>query len=209
MDTKKEKQEGEEQPKENQETEEGKIMEIGETLGILEGENEHGINLGETKRNGKSDKEEEKKAEEKKWEEEIEKDENEETRAESREKEEEKPNPEPNTGKPQKKEKETTIGGIPEKNERRVNRYFDNRSDQKCYNCEERGHLSNECPHKEKVGRVRVNRKFTCSICLGDHKRWNCPEFICFRCGKTGHESNKCRESGKKCDYCFKVNAKK
>jgi len=70
----------------------------------------------------------------------------------------------------------------------------------RCYNCNEVGHTSKNCPHDLII---------TCSRCNGKgHDDYECPNIKCFKCNRIGHKSFECKVSIKdiiKCDKCKNV----
>ena len=70
----------------------------------------------------------------------------------------------------------------------------------RCYNCNEVGHTSRNCPHDLII---------TCTRCNGKgHDDYECPNIKCFKCNRIGHKSFECKVSSKdiiKCDKCKNV----
>lgn len=69
----------------------------------------------------------------------------------------------------------------------------------KCYNCNEKGHLSQNCPQPKKIS--------VCFLCgdVGHVKRF-CPNELCFNCHEPGHMSKQCRKPRRRpfnrCNRC-------
>jgi len=70
----------------------------------------------------------------------------------------------------------------------------------KCFNCNEVGHMSRNCPHDLII---------TCTRCNGKgHDDYDCPNIKCFKCNRIGHKSFECKVSSKdiiKCEKCKNV----
>jgi hypothetical protein len=70
----------------------------------------------------------------------------------------------------------------------------------KCYNCNEVGHTSRNCPNDLII---------TCTRCNGKgHDEYECPNIKCFKCNRIGHKSFECKVSIKdiiKCDKCKNI----
>lgn len=61
---------------------------------------------------------------------------------------------------------------------------------QKCYKCQELGHIKAQCPNEEKP---RPPKQVKCNECGGvGHKRAKCPERRCKRCNERGHLKAAC-----------------
>ena len=57
----------------------------------------------------------------------------------------------------------------------------------RCYNCDERGHLSRDC--------TRPKKPVSCYLCgQQGHGFRNCPSELCWNCNRPGHRSQICRE---------------
>jgi hypothetical protein len=78
-------------------------------------------------------------------------------------------------------------------------RYFNTSNPtKKCFNCEETGHMSFNCPNMTKVIEPLC---FRCNM-LG-HLKKDCNNIKCFRCHKVGHKINECKEKNLiKCPKC-------
>ncbi len=70
----------------------------------------------------------------------------------------------------------------------------------KCYNCDEVGHMSRNCPNA---------RRLFCNKCSKyGHLEENCPNMKCFKCNRIGHRSFECTLRGKdikKCENCKNI----
>ncbi|XP_020601086.1 zinc finger CCHC domain-containing protein 7-like isoform X2 [Orbicella faveolata] len=69
----------------------------------------------------------------------------------------------------------------------------------KCYNCNEKGHLSQNCPLPKKIS--------VCFLCGGvGHVKRHCPNELCFNCYEPGHISKQCRKPRRRpydrCNRC-------
>ena len=70
----------------------------------------------------------------------------------------------------------------------------------KCFNCNEVGHMSRNCPHDLIINCTRCNGK--------GHDDFDCPNIKCFKCNRIGHKSFECKVSSRdiiKCDKCKNV----
>ncbi|KAI0236325.1 hypothetical protein LSAT2_013119 [Lamellibrachia satsuma] len=77
-------------------------------------------------------------------------------------------------------------------------RYY--RSNVKCNNCNERGHLMKDCPEPKKQP--------ACILCgLRGHISRTCPESLCYNCNRPGHGARNCteprRSKNMECHRCF------
>lgn len=67
---------------------------------------------------------------------------------------------------------------------------------EKCYNCQEYGHISKNCPNRSVI---------KCFFCLGNHKKETCEIANCFCCSQEGHRSSNCPfRTLPSCRRCFK-----
>jgi hypothetical protein len=80
-------------------------------------------------------------------------------------------------------------------------RYFDvSNITIKCYNCDEVGHISKNCPNELVIVCLRCQQK--------GHLSQDCPNIKCFRCNQIGHKSYECKIRNKdiiKCGYCQNI----
>jgi hypothetical protein len=80
-------------------------------------------------------------------------------------------------------------------------RYFSiNNITIRCFNCNEVGHMSRDCPNELEINCIRCNRK--------GHYDWECPNIKCFRCNQIGHKSFDCKVTSKeiiRCDTCKSI----
>jgi hypothetical protein len=70
----------------------------------------------------------------------------------------------------------------------------------RCYNCNEVGHISRNCPNEVIIMCIRCQQK--------GHNEYDCPNIKCFRCNKIGHKSFECKMRGKdilKCENCQNI----
>ncbi|KAL9978557.1 hypothetical protein ACROYT_G016089 [Oculina patagonica] len=72
----------------------------------------------------------------------------------------------------------------------------------RCYNCNEKGHLSQNCPEPKKIT--------VCFLCGGvGHVKRYCPNELCFNCYEPGHMSKQCRKPRRRpfdrCNRCHVV----
>ena len=78
--------------------------------------------------------------------------------------------------------------------------YAPDRSGVRCYNCDQTGHMSFDCPKPRKMN--------PCHKCGNTgHQNRDCPDDICFNCKMPGHVSRDCtgsrvRRWGENCDRC-------
>jgi hypothetical protein len=80
-------------------------------------------------------------------------------------------------------------------------RYFDvSNITIKCYNCDEVGHISKNCPSEQVIICLRCQQK--------GHLSQDCPNIKCFRCNQIGHKSYECKIRNKdiiKCGNCENI----
>jgi hypothetical protein len=70
----------------------------------------------------------------------------------------------------------------------------------KCYNCEEVGHMSKNCPYERIIICRKCNEK--------GHLEENCTNYKCFKCNKIGHKYYECTINSKdiqKCENCKNI----
>jgi hypothetical protein len=71
----------------------------------------------------------------------------------------------------------------------------------KCFNCDEVGHLSRNCPNEIVL--------HTCLRCnTKGHSEYDCPNVKCFKCNKIGHKSFECKANSQntiKCEMCKNI----
>jgi len=70
----------------------------------------------------------------------------------------------------------------------------------KCYNCDEVGHTSRNCPNEKRIICHKCNQQ--------GHIEENCPNMKCFKCNRIGHRSFECTVKSQeieKCENCKNV----